>query len=82
MLHCDAGPAMHQVGADEGVEVAVEHAVHVADFELGAVVLDEPVGLQGVGADLVAEADVALGFVEFAGLFLAPLEFVRVEARA
>src|SRR6266436_5004181 len=31
----------HQVRADEGVEVAIQHAVHVAGLELGAVVLDQ-----------------------------------------
>ena len=42
-------------GADEAVEVAVEHAVGVADLEVRAVVLDHRVRVQDVGADLRAE---------------------------
>ena len=36
--------AVEQIGADEGVEVAVEDLVDVAAFDLGAVVLDQLVG--------------------------------------
>ena len=42
----------HQVGADEGVQVAIEDAVDVADFDAGAEVFGHAVGLQDVGADL------------------------------
>ncbi len=35
----------HQVGAHEGVEVAVENAVDVPDYEFGAMVLDLAIGL-------------------------------------
>src|SRR6266508_217454 len=55
-----AARLLHQVGLDEAVEIAVEHAVHVADLELRAVVLDHLIGLQHVASDLVAEGDVAL----------------------
>ena len=47
-----------ELGADEAVEVAVEHALGVADLEVRAVVLDHRVRVQDVGADLRAEVDV------------------------
>src|SRR5262245_29111215 len=52
--------AGEQKRADEGIEVAVEHAVDVPDLHTRAVVLDHPVGLQHVGADLAAEVDLHL----------------------
>ena len=55
-----AARLLHQVGLDERVEVAVEDAVDVAHFHLGAVVLDHLVRLQHVAADLAAEGDVLL----------------------
>src|ERR1017187_6125021 len=45
---------------DEAVEIAVEHPVHVSDFEVRAVVLDEPVGSENVRADLRPEPDLHL----------------------
>ena len=41
-----------EVLADKSVDVAVEDALGVADFEVGAMVLDHGVGLEHVGADL------------------------------
>lgn len=41
-----------EVGADKGLQIAVNHPVHIADFSLGAVIFNEPIGLQDVGADL------------------------------
>ncbi len=38
----------HQVGAHEGIEVAVEDAVDVADDELGAMVFDLAIRLHDV----------------------------------
>src|SRR5919206_319588 len=40
--------------ADEPVEVAVEHALRVADLVIGPVVLHELVGVEDVAADRVA----------------------------
>ena len=34
-----------QIAAQEGLQVAVQHLVHVADFDLGAMVLGHAVGL-------------------------------------
>ena len=71
-----AGELPAEVGVDEAVEVAVEHGAGVADLVAGPQVLDELVGLEDVGADLAAEADLALlvvllGEVGLALLFLA-----------
>src|SRR5262245_35841052 len=55
-----SGGLLHQHGADEAVEIAVEDCVDVADLELGPVVLDSLRGMQRVGADLAAELDLAL----------------------
>ena len=43
-----------QIRLDKGIEVAVEHRIDVADLVIGAMVLDQPVGLEDVGADLAA----------------------------
>ncbi len=53
-------PAVQQVGADEGVNIAIENLLNVAALDLGAMVLDELVGLQGVGANLAAKTDFGL----------------------
>src|SRR6185312_13214977 len=74
--------ALHQPGVHERVEVAVEHAVDVADFDLGAGVLAHLVGLEDVGADLAAEVDVELGVLHLAGGGAFFLELELVEARA
>src|SRR5687767_10798 len=47
-----AARLLHQIGLDEGIEVTIEHAVHVADFHLRAVVLDHLIRLQNVTPDL------------------------------
>ena len=49
-----------QIGANERLQIAVEHAIHVADFHLGAVVFDHAIGLQHVRANLRSELDVEL----------------------
>src|SRR5919201_6240094 len=48
-----------QLGRDERVQVAVEHGLDVSCLDTGAMVLDHLVGVQHVGADLVAEGDLA-----------------------
>ena len=71
-----------EVGADEGIQVAVENLVHVAAFNFCAVVLDELIGLHGVGANLAAEADFGLGGIEFMQGFAALFEFELVKLGA
>src|SRR6266850_6769967 len=58
---CTRTPAAAQEeGPDERIQVAVQNALRVAALEPGAMVLDEGVRLQDVGADLAAEIDVLL----------------------
>ncbi len=72
----------HQVGADERVQITVHHPVHVAHFELRAVVFDQAVRLHHIGPDLAAEGNVQLALVQFVGVRLALLDFQIVKARA
>src|SRR5512140_635781 len=55
---------------DEFVEVAVEDAVGVARLHARAQVLDHPVGVENVGADLVPPCDVGLGVLELLQLLV------------
>src|SRR5207249_6677580 len=59
-----------QVGLDEHVDVAVEDGVGVADLGVRAVVLHHAVGLEHVGAALVAEADIFLALADLGNLLL------------
>src|SRR3954470_6772238 len=70
-----------QVRLDERVDVAVEHGLDVAGLEARALVLHELVRLQRVGADLVAERDVALLPRERDQLGVALLPLALGEAR-
>src|SRR6187431_441984 len=73
--------ALLQAGLDEGVEVAVEHFLGVADLYVGAQVLD-PALVEHVAADLVAPADVGLRILELLLRRHADAHLVLVEARA
>lgn len=55
-----AGMAEQQIGANIGINVAVEDLLHVAASELGAMVLDHLIGLHHVRPNLAAEADLGL----------------------
>ena len=78
-LLAHAWPAVaQQLGADEAVEVAVEHALGVAHLEVRAVVLDHRVRVQDVGADLRAEVDV-LRLAPLGGDLLAALALLALE---
>src|ERR1700722_1631530 len=72
----------HEVGTDERVDVDIHDPVDVSGAELGAVVLDHAVRLHDVGANLAAEGDVQLGFVELVGVGLALLYLEIVESGA
>src|SRR5579871_5402317 len=52
-----AAGALHQVGLDELIDVAVEHTVDVADLFLRPVILHELIGMEYVAANLTAERD-------------------------
>src|SRR5690606_35121166 len=67
-----------QAGGDEGIEIAIENRLGVADLDVGPQVLDARV-VEHVGADLVAPADVGLAGLDLVlfGLLLANLELVE-----
>src|SRR5262245_14223531 len=70
-----AARSLHQIRLDEDIDVAVEHAVDVADLLLRAVVLDELEGLHRIAADLAAERNPLLraaDLLEPGLLFLLP----------
>ena len=73
LLRLPLGQLHAEVGLDEAVELAVEHRAGVADLVAGPQVLDELVRLQDVGADLAAEADLALLVVDLGEFGLALL---------
>src|SRR5205823_13956711 len=63
-------------------EVAVEDRASVRGFDAGAQILHHLIGLQHVGTDLVAPADIGLGRVHRIGRRLATLQFRLIEPRA
>src|SRR4051812_22955424 len=54
-----AARLLHEKGLDEDVDVAVQHAVYIADLLLRAVVFDHLIRMHYIAADLAAERDVA-----------------------
>jgi len=64
---------------DELVEVAVEHPVYVPDLQFGPRVLDEAIGLEDVGPDLVAPGDFGFEVLHLIDLlpFLFLLELIK-----
>src|ERR1700722_2828510 len=72
----------HQIITNEGIEIAVQYPVHIPHLKFCPMVLDQPVGLQRVGADLAAKADVALGLIHLARFSFALLDLGLVQARA
>src|SRR5260370_35777529 len=77
-----SGAAQPQIRADEGIEAAVNYAIHISDFGFGAMVLDQAVGLKHVGADLRSEINVELGVFNLSGGFALFLHFELVELGA
>src|SRR5690606_21842528 len=55
--------ALAEIGLDEGLQVAVEHALRIAEFDAGAQILDARV-IEHIVANLVAPGDLALGAVQ------------------
>src|ERR1035437_5365806 len=70
-----------QIAAEEWFEVAVEHLVYVAYFDLGAVVLGDAVGLQDVGSDLRTEVDFELRIFKLLADGALFFELIFVEPR-
>ena len=77
--HAALPPNRFEVRLDELVEVAVHHPLHVADLQLGAVVVDHGVRLEDVGADLVAPGVVGLGGLDLGPRRLLLLQLPLVE---
>src|SRR5215207_9687950 len=73
--------ALLQARLDERVEIAVEDPLRIADFDVGAQVLD-PALVEHVAADLVTPSDVGLGVLELLLGCHADPHLVLVEARA
>ena len=72
----DRAAALHPLGQacrHELVEVAVEHRRGAGALDAGAQILHQLIGLQHVGADLVAPADIGLGGI--GGVDLRPARF-------
>ena len=70
-----------EAGVDEVVEVAVQHALGVADLVVGAQVLDARL-VEHVGADLMPPGDVGLGIFLRLPLLVALHHFLFVHLRA
>src|ERR1700735_496565 len=71
-----------KIGANEGIQIAIDNFIHIAALKFCAVVLDELVRLHGVGANLAAEADFGLRGVKFMEGFAALFQFELVKLRA
>ena len=67
-----------QIGLDETVKVAVEHSISIADFMTCTVILDHPVGMEDIGADLASPGNLLLLASQSFGfaLLLFRLQFV------
>src|SRR5438128_9817384 len=52
-----------QISLNEFIDVAVENAIRVADFQPGAVILDHAVGMEHIRADLTPPGDIFFGLV-------------------
>ena len=74
--------AIIQEAGAHGVEIAIEHALRVRGLVIGAQILHHLVGLQHIGADLVAPARITLGIMGLADGGVALVEFKLVEPRA
>src|SRR6478752_7608388 len=66
---------LRQRSRHEFIEVAVEHARGVRRLHPGTEVLHHLVGLQDVGPDLMAPADIGLSSLIRSGLLFALLQF-------
>src|SRR5215471_1808035 len=72
---------LRQCALDERVDVAVEHLLRVAALRPRAQILYQLVGLQNIGTDLVAPADLGFGSGRSIGLLFALLQLELVKAR-
>ena len=56
-----------QIGADKGLQVAVNYAIDVSDLSFRTVVFDQTIRLENIGANLRAEINIELGVLDFPG---------------
>src|SRR5436305_6046104 len=70
--------ARQQISSNERLQIAIDNAIHVTHFRFRTMVLDHPIGLQNVGANLRSKFDVELGVLDFLSgcAFLLHLKFV------
>src|SRR5580692_8335852 len=71
-----------EVAADEGLEIAIEHTIDIADLDARAKVLRHSVGLQNVAANLRTEVDLELRVLKLPGCRALLFELVLIEPRA
>ena len=58
-------PSAHsQIGLDKRLQIAIQHAIHVTDLQFRAMVFDEAIGLQHVGANLGSKIDIKFGVLD------------------
>src|SRR5580698_2182326 len=55
-----SGVLEYQECVHQSIQVAIQHAIHIADRKLGAMVFHHPIRSQDVAADLAAEIDLEL----------------------
>ena len=75
-------PPRQQIPPDQLVQIAVQHAIDIADLDPRAQVLHHAVRLQHIRTDLRAEVDVELRIFNVLGLCALLLQLVFVEPRA
>ena len=71
--------AVEQIGPDEGVDIPIEHPLHVAPFHFCAVILNKLVGLHDLGANLAAKADLGLRGIQLPHRRPTLLNFLLIE---
>ncbi len=64
-----------QYAFNKGVDVSVEDAVHVSDFEVDSMIFCHLVGMEHVRSDLASPGDIVLAFVHLLQLFVLLLFF-------
>src|SRR5882672_9224786 len=72
-----------QISLHKRPQISIQHAIHVAYFQLGAVILDQAIGLHNVRADLRSKTNVELGILDLPGdlALLLHLELVQLRAQ-
>src|SRR5262245_39441634 len=64
-----------KVGLDKRIQIAVQHPIHITDFNFGSVILDKSIRLEHIGPDLTAPRNVELTVLNRLGFGLLLLHF-------